>query len=560
MSDALLSWVSTPEELAATFQQLRTVSEVAVDLKPHDCRTFSGFLYLMQISLRENDFVVDTLALRDELEISNGVFTDPTVVKYWVKIPTKKYKMADWRIRPLPNAILRYARSDTHFLLFVNDSMKTALLDRAEARPDLVLQVLERPKQYSLRRHGRGLTGPKLAGSKAVHGWRDQVAQKDDESTHHVMPNNDVFKPAEHPPADMAALMQILPSPSPPVRTRLKQLLELIRETVWGQLEQAQNAAKSDAVLNMVRVVPAMQSSALVESPGRNLWDSRDSTFSATASSLFGNIVRETLRQVWRSEHLDEFRQIVHNSIRLAPSVDNLKSGPLSLVVAQEVFLKKPSLYIGNGSGKNLHRHSPDKQMSDVRSVKWRRRRNQSWRLGFQQVQASNMATFQPLQKRTANCHRNIFSALNFVESRINFWDERERVGFPDRRSYPCSQPRRHSTPPTAEKPVTFAAQTVIDQSDVEHTAVEDDPRERSWTRKRCVPLWERTSAIFICLHDCPRNYPFDLVSDQRSERLEFSKLVYSTSIALFTAACIVGGLSKQIGLLIGMRIAQASE
>lgn len=80
--------------------------------------------------------------------------------------------------------------------------------------------------------------------------------------------------------------------------------------------------------------------------------------------------------------------------------------------------------------------------------------------------------------------HRNIFSALNFVESRINFWDERERVGFPDRRSYPCSQPRRHSTPPTAEKPVTFAAQTVIDQSDVEHTAVEDDPRERSWTRK----------------------------------------------------------------------------
>lgn len=81
MSDALLSWVSTPEELAATFQQLRTVSEVAVDLKLHDCRTFSGFLYLMQISLREHDFVVDTLALRDELEISNGVFTDPTVVK-----------------------------------------------------------------------------------------------------------------------------------------------------------------------------------------------------------------------------------------------------------------------------------------------------------------------------------------------------------------------------------------------------------------------------------------------------------------------------------------------
>ncbi|KZS93595.1 MFS general substrate transporter, partial [Sistotremastrum niveocremeum HHB9708] len=36
-------------------------------------------------------------------------------------------------------------------------------------------------------------------------------------------------------------------------------------------------------------------------------------------------------------------------------------------------------------------------------------------------------------------------------------------------------------------------------------------------------------------------------------------KLVYLASIALFSAACVVGGLSKQIGLLIGMRILQAS-
>lgn len=35
----------------------------------------------MQISTREEDFIVDTLALREELEVLNEVFTDPSIVK-----------------------------------------------------------------------------------------------------------------------------------------------------------------------------------------------------------------------------------------------------------------------------------------------------------------------------------------------------------------------------------------------------------------------------------------------------------------------------------------------
>ncbi|KZT31893.1 hypothetical protein SISSUDRAFT_1056155 [Sistotremastrum suecicum HHB10207 ss-3] len=428
MNETPFSWVSTREELAAMFQQLRTVSEIAVDLEHHDYRTFSGFLCLMQISTRGHDFVVDTLALRDELEILNGVFTDPTIVKVfhgaesdiiWLQqnfglyivnlfdtyhaskvlefqkhslasllslycdfIADKKYQMADWRIRPLPNEMLQYARSDTHFLLFVYDNMKNALLDKAEGRPELVLEVLERSKQTSLRTYvkeiydsvggngpggwntllqkwGRGLTGLQLAVFKAVHGWRDQIARKDDESTRYVMSNNHIFQLAEHPPADMTALMQTLPSPSPPVRTRLKQLLELIRETVREQLEEAQNAAKSTADPVVVEAVPVIQSSTFLESRGRNLWDSRDSTLSATASSLFRNIVKTSSPYAASASSLlgnrpdhegteqsDEFRQIVariHGSIRLAPSVDNLKiePGPSKLVEAEEVEVEE---------------------------------------------------------------------------------------------------------------------------------------------------------------------------------------------------------------------------
>jgi exosome complex exonuclease RRP6 len=35
----------------------------------------------MQISSRTEDFLIDTLALRDELNILNNIFTNPNIVK-----------------------------------------------------------------------------------------------------------------------------------------------------------------------------------------------------------------------------------------------------------------------------------------------------------------------------------------------------------------------------------------------------------------------------------------------------------------------------------------------
>ena len=75
------SWVSTPEDLATMLDKLRHAAEIAIDLEYHNYRTFSGFVCLMQISTREEDFVVATLALRQELEELNEVFTNPNIVK-----------------------------------------------------------------------------------------------------------------------------------------------------------------------------------------------------------------------------------------------------------------------------------------------------------------------------------------------------------------------------------------------------------------------------------------------------------------------------------------------
>ena len=61
--------------------KLRTAAEIAIDLEYHNYRTFGGFVCLMQISTREEDFVVDTLVLREELEDLNEMFTNPNIVK-----------------------------------------------------------------------------------------------------------------------------------------------------------------------------------------------------------------------------------------------------------------------------------------------------------------------------------------------------------------------------------------------------------------------------------------------------------------------------------------------
>ncbi len=79
--DTPFTWVSTPAEFAHMLEQMRGAREVAVGLEYHSYRTFAGFVCLMQISTRDADFVVDTLALRDEMEELNEVFTNPDVVK-----------------------------------------------------------------------------------------------------------------------------------------------------------------------------------------------------------------------------------------------------------------------------------------------------------------------------------------------------------------------------------------------------------------------------------------------------------------------------------------------
>ncbi|KAI0049395.1 hypothetical protein FA95DRAFT_1556869 [Auriscalpium vulgare] len=392
------TWVSTSANLASMLEQLRKAQEIAIDLEYHSYRTYGGFVCLMQISTREGDWIVDTLELREELEDLNEVFTDSKIVKVlhgaesdivWLQqdfnlyivnlfdtfhaskvldfprhglatllemycdfTADKKYQLADWRIRPLPEEMLHYARSDTHFLLYIYDNLRNALLDRdvsraqsraqspaAASRPatplasdSFIREVLARSAETSLRMYERefydveGGSGPtgwdtmarkwnkaaltadghggmKREVYKAVHAWRDRIAREEDESTRYVLSNHFVFQLAEQPPADMAALMMTFQSVPAIIRKRANELLHVVRDAVKrGLAQEPQQTARGVAVsLPQARPsdVPSQDSMDVDSVPpttgtgsqASSLW-SRDATAGASLSTslsvLFG--------------------------------------------------------------------------------------------------------------------------------------------------------------------------------------------------------------------------------------------------------------------------------
>lgn len=63
-------------------RDLKNAKEIAVDVEHHDTHTYVGLVSLMQISTREQDWIVDTLVpWREDLQILNEVFTDPRIIK-----------------------------------------------------------------------------------------------------------------------------------------------------------------------------------------------------------------------------------------------------------------------------------------------------------------------------------------------------------------------------------------------------------------------------------------------------------------------------------------------
>lgn len=81
LEDNDVTWVDNMSIFLSMLEELKQATEIAVDLEHHDYRSYHGLVCLMQISTRNQDWIIDTLELREELIALNQVFTDPNIIK-----------------------------------------------------------------------------------------------------------------------------------------------------------------------------------------------------------------------------------------------------------------------------------------------------------------------------------------------------------------------------------------------------------------------------------------------------------------------------------------------
>ena len=103
VSETPLHEIMVEDQLKKLVSELREHLVFAIDLEHHSYRSFMGITCLMQISTVNDDYIIDTLKLRDELHILNEVFTNPKIVKVNTCINTCLHRNYSQRI---PQCIL----------------------------------------------------------------------------------------------------------------------------------------------------------------------------------------------------------------------------------------------------------------------------------------------------------------------------------------------------------------------------------------------------------------------------------------------------------------------
>ncbi|CAG2237093.1 EXOSC10 [Mytilus edulis] len=275
--------VTNLEELKDLCNTLMTQEEIAIDLEHHSYRSFQGLTCLMQISTRTNDYIIDTLELRNELHLLNvlhGADMDigwlqrdlglyiinmfdtgqaarvlnmarhslAHLLQVYCQVEAdKQYQLADWRIRPLPEELIKYAREDTHYLLYIYDKMRNELIERGNEQNNLLHSVIQKSTRVCsqvyrkpiytdglymelYKKSKKVFNSRQLAALKNLYSWRDRIARVEDESIGYVLPNHMLLQISEILPRERQGVLACC-NPIPPlVRQYLIEIHNIIME------------------------------------------------------------------------------------------------------------------------------------------------------------------------------------------------------------------------------------------------------------------------------------------------------------------------------------------
>lgn len=148
-----------------------------------------------------------------------------------------------------------YARSDTHFLLYIFDNIRNELLAKSNAASSdgsLIDVVHDKSKGEALQRYeryfydmntGSGVWGwrnmlgrsadrldaQQFAVLRAVHEWRDRIAREEDESLQQILTNRALMLISREMPTALPQLLSFCQPSHMATRKRAQELLELVK-------------------------------------------------------------------------------------------------------------------------------------------------------------------------------------------------------------------------------------------------------------------------------------------------------------------------------------------
>jgi ribonuclease D len=227
--------IQRTRDLRHLVDQLKSQSLLAVDTESNSLFAYNERVCLVQLSTREQDYIVDPLAV-DDMSPLGTLLADPAIeivfhaaeydvitlkrdfdfafanifdtmlaarVCGWKRVGLgnileelfavrvdKKHQRADWSVRPLPDDQLRYAQMDTHYLPVLRDRLLAELVDlgRLEEARETFADLLDLPpaehhfdpEGYWRLHEARDLTRGQVAILRELYLLRDEIARRRD--------------------------------------------------------------------------------------------------------------------------------------------------------------------------------------------------------------------------------------------------------------------------------------------------------------------------------------------------------------------------------------------
>lgn len=285
-----LVYIDTLPALRIAIRELSMQDVIGIDVEHHSYRSYQGITCLIQISTQNKDFLIDPFHIWADLPMLNEVTANPKIVKilhgcdkdvewlqrdfsvYLVNVfdshqagkllglprlslafllqhycgvtADKQFQLADWRIRPLPEEMVYYARQDTRYLLYLYARMKNELISRGNEHNNLLQSALLQSnnlckKMYKkqvvwddshlhlVRKSKINFNNKQLFALKEIYSWRDKTGRVEDESPGFVLPNHMLLKICSELPREMQGILACC-NPVPPMVKQNLQVIHLI--------------------------------------------------------------------------------------------------------------------------------------------------------------------------------------------------------------------------------------------------------------------------------------------------------------------------------------------